>query len=244
MLKPYKEQVGDLYKALVVEERYRRLSSVGRAEDLGDDELAALVEEAVLCILHLENRCSEKLFKLILQEMVNRCKTDAEVRASAKQVEDVLNTQVWGSADRPSQFKLGLEKKAAGEGLTLGEINLPNVRARKIIENIEPVLDVALSHNQALKESTLKACQLYTEFISIARQKEDFEDDQIEKFQDLVDEFSVLMVENYKEPFMTNYFHMLASGHVKYYMKRWKNLYRYEQQGWEAMNSLIKYYCE
>ena len=74
-------------EALVVEERHRRLSSVGSAEDLGDDELSALVEEAILCILHLENRCSEKLFKLVLQEMVNRCKTDAEVRASAKQVD-------------------------------------------------------------------------------------------------------------------------------------------------------------
>ena len=28
--------------------------------------------------------------------------------------------------------------------------------------------------------------------------------------------------------------------HFAYYLKEWKNLYRYSQQGWESLNSLIK----
>ena len=36
------------------------------------------------------------------------------------------------------------------------------------------------------------------------------------------------------------FFHMLASGHINYYMKEWRNLYRYEQEGWEFLNALIK----
>jgi hypothetical protein len=33
---------------------------------------------------------------------------------------------------------------------------------------------------------------------------------------------------------------MIGSGHVAEYLYKWKNLYRFSQQGWEAMNSLIK----
>jgi len=35
---------------------------------------------------------------------------------------------------------------------------------------------------------------------------------------------------------------MIGSGHVAEYLFKWKNLYRFSQQGWEAMNSLIKTY--
>jgi hypothetical protein len=33
---------------------------------------------------------------------------------------------------------------------------------------------------------------------------------------------------------------MIGAGHVADYLYKWKNLYRFSQQGWEAMNSLIK----
>jgi hypothetical protein len=40
---------------------------------------------------------------------------------------------------------------------------------------------------------------------------------------------------------MTNYIHMLASGHVDFHLRKWKNLYRYQNQGWEHLNLQIKY---
>mmetsp|Transcript_11066 Transcript_11066/g.15966 ORF Transcript_11066/g.15966 Transcript_11066/m.15966 type:complete len:100 (-) Transcript_11066:15-314(-) len=32
---------------------------------------------------------------------------------------------------------------------------------------------------------------------------------------------------------------MLGAGHVRYYLKRWRNLSRFQNQGWEAYNALI-----
>ena len=237
----YKDQVAILYQRLVLEDRFRYLRAAGDA--LTPEDAMMIIEEAVPCILHLENRCSEKLFSLILQKMIDNCKDDKAIGEKTKEIEKVLNKQVWGTESRPSQYQLKLEKKA-GEGLSLGDINLPNTRARKLIENIDPILDVALSHDENLRSKTKEACGLYVRFTSIARQREDFTDEEIENFQDLVDDFTVIMVDLYQKPFMTNYFHMLASGHIKYYMEKWRNLYRYEQQGWEAMNAMIKYFCK
>jgi hypothetical protein len=41
---------------------------------------------------------------------------------------------------------------------------------------------------------------------------------------------------------MTNYLHVIGSGHVTYFARKYKNLYRYSQQGWEAFNQLIKHF--
>jgi hypothetical protein len=39
---------------------------------------------------------------------------------------------------------------------------------------------------------------------------------------------------------MTNYFHLLYAGHYAEFLLKYKNLYRYSQQGWENVNSLLK----
>jgi hypothetical protein len=39
---------------------------------------------------------------------------------------------------------------------------------------------------------------------------------------------------------MTNYIHVIGSGHRTHYLQEWRNHYRYSQQGWEALNSLLK----
>jgi hypothetical protein len=40
-------------------------------------------------------------------------------------------------------------------------------------------------------------------------------------------------------PGITNYMHLLGAGHLYFYVKKWGNLYCYQQQGWEMKNSVI-----
>ena len=39
---------------------------------------------------------------------------------------------------------------------------------------------------------------------------------------------------------MTNYIHLLGSGHISYYLKKYRNLYRYSNQSWERLNKRVK----
>jgi hypothetical protein len=39
---------------------------------------------------------------------------------------------------------------------------------------------------------------------------------------------------------VTNCIYMIGSGHMTYYLQEWENLYRYSQQGLEALSSLLK----
>jgi hypothetical protein len=80
------------------------------------------------------------------------------------------------------------------------------------------------------------------EALIILGQKIDYTEDEISTFQKKIDIFANGWLELNGAQGMTNYIHMLASGHIAEYMRHWKNLYRHSQQGWEAFNSHFKSY--
>jgi hypothetical protein len=41
---------------------------------------------------------------------------------------------------------------------------------------------------------------------------------------------------------VTNYIRIIGAGHLSYFAKKYGNLYRYSQQGWESLNQLLKHY--
>ena len=39
---------------------------------------------------------------------------------------------------------------------------------------------------------------------------------------------------------MANYIHLLGSGHISYYLTKYRSLYRYSNQSWERLNKRVK----
>jgi hypothetical protein len=76
----------------------------------------------------------------------------------------------------------------------------------------------------------------------ILRKSTDYSEEEILTFQDHVDAWFRDWVKVYGREGCTNYTHMLSSSHVMRYMQEWKCLHRFSQQGWEALNALIKSY--
>ena len=56
----------------------------------------------------------------------------------------------------------------------------------------------------------------------------------------MCDQFFIKWLELHKHNSAGNYVHMIGAGHLSYYLCKWRNMYRYSQQGWEALNSQIK----
>ena len=63
--------------------------------------------------------------------------------------------------------------------------------------------------------------------------KEHFAHDDVRAFQLDADLFCDVYIELTGRDGMTNYLHSLYAGHYAYFLKRYGNLYRYSQQGWE-----------
>ncbi len=78
----------------------------------------------------------------------------------------------------------------------------------------------------------------YTNVLSIAFKHEDFSDEDTEEFQDVVDDWCYHYVELLGIEGVSNYAHLLGAGHLYPYLKKWGNVYRFQQQGWEKKMAL------
>jgi hypothetical protein len=116
---------------------------------------------------------------------------------------------------------------------------LDNNRTRSIIEGLESLIDLCLVEGNE-PEKWKECINYYKKTMTMIRQKEDFTNAQIMDFQEQADMFIQIWYDLHTKEGATNYIHMLASGHISEYLYYWRNLYAHSQQGWEALNSLIK----
>jgi hypothetical protein len=117
-----------------------------------------------------------------------------------------------------------------GKSFKIGEMSMSNKIVRKFMEHIESLIDFIIKDLE--KSFKWKKClKVYKELIYLARQKEDFSDDDIRNFQDLADTFFLSWIDLHDKAGVTNYIHMLGAGNFTYFLK-----------SWESLNSLIKQY--
>jgi len=65
---------------------------------------------------------------------------------------------------------------------------------------------------------------------------------QIDAFQKIADDFFSGWLDLVGYDGITNYIHLLGAGHIRYFLKKWRNLHRFSNQGWEAYNALVANY--
>jgi hypothetical protein len=204
-----------------------------------------MVRQAVPCVLHLENRCGEKFVKTLLIERIQQSnKTDQQQKELIRSVEHVVNTQVLGHPWRPSNWKIPLAKDDKSK-MVVSDLTMPNQHVRKFLMHLHRVTAVlfdATDDNERKRKEAWDECRdLWGEVTEMARMKEDFSDEDISEFQDRCDDFISAWLDLCGGNVgMTNYFHIVAAGHLTYYLKVYRNLYRFSQQGWEGMNSVVK----
>jgi hypothetical protein len=207
-----------------------------------------LVMQAVVCVLHLENRVGLKSIESILRSglsnaidgklewvVSNAKKTRQEEYIS--RVTDIIQTKILGTHEAPSQWRFPL-----AEDGSMGTLSMDNNRTRSVINDLELIIEVSFPESDTNKAKLLRCFPHYRAGLTILRKTTDYSDEEIEKFQEHIDEWFGDWVSVYGREGCTNYTHLLSSSHVMQYMKEWRCLYRYSQQGWEALNALIKAY--
>lgn len=110
------------------------------------------------------------------------------------------------------------------------------------MDNIEHAVDFIFQNDAEKRNIWHTMIGNYRAAMQILRKKSEYTDNEIDEFQNLIDDFFQLYVEvsgGGKEG-VTNYLHMLSSGHIKYYMTTHRNLYKFSQQGWESLNAKVK----
>ena len=181
-----------------------------------------LIEQAIPCVLHMENRVGENILQLLLIDGAN--KRDSDKEALTKMIDDVneiVNTQILGTRRRRSNWKVNLTKEG-----TVADQPMTNNHTRKIVDKFELLLPICVSNSER-RQKWVESVELWREIVETVRQKEDFSDDQIDLFQHLCDMFFQKWIDLHQRNGVGNYVHMIGARHFSYYLRKWRNLYRY-----------------
>lgn len=124
------------------------------------------------------------MFMMLLLEKWSRCTRNSERICLVNTVENFINRRVFGTEDSQSQWKLPINKESE-----LESVSFTAWRVRKLLEKLS---DLSQMLFQNMDDTRLRQWQemlsKYLQVIKLAFQHEDFSDDEIEEFQDLVDE--------------------------------------------------------
>jgi hypothetical protein len=197
------------------------------------------IRQAIPCILHLENRCGEKIIKLLLLEGYNRENiTRSEQAKLIVDFESIVNNHVLGTVSRKAHWRMNIGKDKDNQPV-IGDQSMPNTHVRKFLDHFEELAELCVIDGGRLAK-WIEVISLWINVMEVARKRSDFTEEEIVDFQDLADEFFELWIDLKHRDGLGNYFHMIGAGHLSFYLREWGNLFRYSQQGWESMNSLIK----
>jgi hypothetical protein len=204
-----------------------------------------LLMQTLPCVLHMENRNGIKLLTMAFIEGLSNAKKKllyTDVNAEGRRVlqyisdiERIINRSILGTDDDPCQWMCPYDAKKK----ELGPITMDNVRTRRIVDSLDIVVDLCIT-DEVRKTLWITALNNYRIAMVLLRKREDFTNAMIATYQQHADKFYQAWVMLWQKEGITNYLHMIGSGHIADYLYKWKNLYRFSQQGWEAMNSLIK----
>lgn len=244
-----RERQQRLREVLLNEQRARDLTHM--LEERQPQERAMyLVLQAVVCILHLENRVGLKSIESILRSGFSNAQKGilAWTRASrggaqhrqdvfVQRIAKIIGSEILGTADAPAQWRFPLLPDGS-----MGALSMDNNRTRSIMNSIELLVAVSFPDEDINKTRLLRCFPKYRAAMVLLRKNTDLSEEEISTFQYLIDGWFNDWVKVYGKEGCTNYTHMLSSSHVMKYMQEWKCLHRFSQQGWEALNALIKSY--
>jgi len=112
--------------------------------------------------------------------------------------------------------------------------------SKTIFDSVHLLYAICLSDQNILKDRWKDAIEKFRLIMKSLQRHEDFTDDEIKQLQLDIDEFAALWISLTGEDGIGNYFHYLISGHVTFFLYKYRNLYKLCQQGWESLNGRMK----
>ena len=246
-----REQIQRLRATMCQEYGLKKLQAAIKRGTIDREGAITLILNNPPCLLHLENRCGIKFVTTILQfgltdALNGKLDSTREVgsqksrlQAFESEVNKCFNQVLWGKPLNPAAWKLPTEKDKDGNTV-LCTLSFDNTRAWLALENIDELLDICIPQESS-RQAWKNCLSEYRSGMEIARSHSDLTDDNIVNFQHHIDEFYQAWVHlGLGKNGITNYIHLLGSGHIAEFLFKWRNLYAHSQQGWEALNSLVK----
>jgi len=157
-------------------------------------------------------------------------------------MDETFQTKILGTVTSPSHWRLKHSKASEGQ-LRLEPVQLRNNTVRKMLWSIDIIVENAVGgSDHEFQTRMISAVESYKSAMKLLTTHRNLSDDEIELFQDFIDDFYETWIELFGEEGITNYIPLLGAGHMLYFLKKYGCLYIYSQQGWEDLNNRCQAY--
>jgi hypothetical protein len=100
--------------------------------------------------MYCENRCGEKVLKMLLLEGWNERDGDNSGREKLlRDVTSLVNTNILGTQNHPANWRI-ITAGTSGGKKTLGDRSMPNRHVRKFIDKIDLLADLIINDEELL----------------------------------------------------------------------------------------------
>jgi hypothetical protein len=146
-------------------------------------EAAILIHQAIPCIMHLENRCGEKLLNILLAQAAAKYqqgRVGLSLEGFVMPVQQIIQQQILGTQRRPKQWRvpLSMDKKE------IAKVGMSNKNTRKMIDGFDLLIQYIYYEENDNEMYTLwmELIAFYRAAIRILRKRSDYTDEDIEDF--------------------------------------------------------------
>jgi len=179
-----------------------------------------LIKQAIPCIMHLENRVGEKILTMLLfiaEELYQRRRIASSIEDYIKEVERIASRVILGTEWRPKQWRMTLKENDQ----EVASVSLSNTKMRAFMTLLQPLIEFIFQHPEdaILREDWLQLLEYYNPAMELLQKPTEFTDDEIGEFLSLIDSFYGKWIALVGIEGITNYVHMLGSGHILYYLQ-------------------------
>jgi hypothetical protein len=171
------------------------------------------------------------------------CNNPDEIHNFLTKIHGVVNRDIFGRTEQHKEDTSGWNVPMLPDGKTLADINMDDTTCKLFDRGMDFLIEACIGSHTLGPQYSLdwKECmQGYRQVRALMNARTEFKFDDVCAFVLMSDAFMERYIALTGRDGMTNYFHMLHTGHIAYYLLKFKNLYRLLQQGWENINSVMK----
>jgi hypothetical protein len=195
------------------------------------------VKDTVPCILYMHKRLIEKvmphIFMLSLDEASARNKGAREKKE--KKIEKIINTIVFDTADKPGRYSVPYDKQKS----EVLDVSFKDEWAQKLEQNMEQMIPLILTKQSSRPDCWLIVPGDLSYILNVFKRKDDFTDRELNILQEDIDAWAENWIAVNGREGCTKYNHILTC-HIVQFLRKWRNLYRYSNQGWEYQNKIVR----
>ena len=217
-----------------------------------------LAEQAMPCILHMKMRIVETLRDVLFQQATSERYQEGREDSRTKKeliaaIEKWMNENVHGDIahGHTGQWRFPMKDGK------IEKVGMTGNTAKKNMDSLKRLADIVFSRKfdesstskTATRRRNSKLCKKwhlmmdeFVKFMALVETKErDLSDAEIDQVHVHGSKFFSEYADMFPED-ITNYMHLIGAGHIAHYLRKYRSLHRFSQQGWEALNKLLKSY--